>query len=78
MTKIQSYLLFLLIKAGCQQNILEMTIRKRYVRSQGWELERFADLLDACGKNGYRGLALSLCLGDGSTWRDALAGRERL
>lgn len=70
--KIQSYLLFLLIKAGCQQNILEMTIRKRYVTSQGWELERFADLLDACGKNGSRGLGLSLCLGDGSIWRDAL------
>jgi RecJ-like exonuclease len=72
MTKIQSYLLFVLIKAGCQQNILDMTIRKRYVTSQGWELERFADLLDACGKNGYRSLGLSLCLGDGTTWKDAV------
>ncbi len=71
-TKIQSYLLFVLIKAGCQQNILEMTIRKRYVASPGWELERFADLLDACGKNGYRSLGLSLCLGDGSTWKEAM------
>jgi len=72
MKKIQSYLLFLLIKAGCQQNILDMTIRKRYVASQGWELERFADLLDACGKNGYRSLGLSLCLGDGTTWKEAV------
>ena len=72
MTKLQSYLLFLLIKKGCQQNILDMTIRKRYVGSQGWELERFADLLDACGKNGYRGLGLSLCLGDGAVWNDAM------
>jgi single-stranded-DNA-specific exonuclease len=72
MMKIQSYLLFLLIKAGCQQNILDMTIRKRYVASQGWELERFADLLDACGKNGYRSLGLSLCLGDGTTWKEAV------
>jgi len=69
---LQSYLLFVLIKAGCQQNILEMTIRKRYLSPQGWELERFADLLDACGKNGSRGLALSLCLGDGHMWKDAL------
>jgi len=72
MMKIQSYLLFVLIKAGCQQNILDMTIRKRYVASQGWELERFADLLDACGKNGYRSLGLSLCLGDGTTWKEAV------
>ncbi|MBN1861531.1 MAG: DHH family phosphoesterase [Candidatus Thermoplasmatota archaeon] len=72
MMQIQSCLLFLLIKAGCQQNILEMTIRKRYLSPQGWELERFADLLDACGKNGYRSLGLSLCLNDGSAWDDAL------
>ena len=72
MTQLQSYLLFLLIKKGCQQNILDMTIRKRYVGSQGWELERFADLLDACGKNGHRGLGLSLCLGDGAVWNDAV------
>jgi len=72
MTQVQSYLLFLLLKAGCQQNILETTIRERYVTSQGWELERFADLLDACGKNGSRSLGLSLCLGDGAIWNDAL------
>ena len=72
MMRIQSYLLFLLIKAGCQQNILDTTIRKRYVAPQGWELERFADMLDACGKNGYRSLGLSLCLGDGSLGNEAL------
>lgn len=72
MTRIQSFLLFQLIKSGCRQNILEMTIRKRYTGPQGWELERFADLLDACGKNGYRSLGLSLCLGDGEVWKEAL------
>jgi single-stranded-DNA-specific exonuclease len=72
MTQLQSYLLFVLLKAGCQQNILDMTIRKRYLTSRGWELERFADLLDACGKNGHRSLGLSLCLGDGTLWNDAL------
>lgn len=73
MTKIQSYLMFLLLKAGCQQNILDIIIRKRYLSSQGWELERFADILDACGKNGHRSLGLSLCLGDGALWNDALS-----
>lgn len=72
MMQIQSYLVFLLIKAGCQQNILDMIIRKRFLAPQGWELERFADLLDACGKNGHRSLGLSLCLGDGDTWQEAL------
>jgi single-stranded-DNA-specific exonuclease len=73
MMRVHSLLLFRLIKAGCQQNILELTIRKRYTGSAGWELERFADLLDACGKNGYRSLGLSLCLGDGDVWKEALA-----
>ncbi len=73
LTQIQSYLLFLLMKAGCQQNILDLTIRKRFFALQGWELERFADLLDACGKNGHRSLGLSLCLDDDSTWKDAMA-----
>ena len=72
MMRVHSFLLFRLIKTRCQQNILDMMIRKRYIASQGWELERFADLLDACGKNGYRSLGLAICLGDNSAWKDAL------
>jgi single-stranded-DNA-specific exonuclease len=72
MTRVQSFLMFQLIKAGCQQNILEMIIRKRYTAPQGWELERFADLLDACGKNGYRSLGLALCFGNGDVWNQAV------
>lgn len=69
---LHSFLLFQLIKAGCQPNILDMIIRKRYITSYGWELERFADLLDACGKNGYRGLGLALCFDDRDVWNEAL------
>jgi len=70
--RLQSFLLFKLIKAGCPKNILDITIRKRYFsESLGCELERFADLLDACGKNGYRGLGLSLCLGDSNAFEEA-------
>jgi RecJ-like exonuclease len=73
LVKLQSFLLFRLIKAGCQQNILDVTIRKRYYDAKaGWELERFADLLDACGKNGHRSLGLALCLGDTEPWTEAL------
>jgi single-stranded-DNA-specific exonuclease len=74
MTQLQSFLLFQLLKAGCQPNILDIAIRKRYFAIKtGYELERFADLLDACGKNGQRSLGLSLCLGDGTAWDQALA-----
>jgi single-stranded-DNA-specific exonuclease len=73
MSRLQSMLLFRLLKNGCQPNILDITIRTRYTTtSQGYELERFADLLDACGKNGYRSLGLSLCLGDSTVWNEAL------
>jgi single-stranded-DNA-specific exonuclease len=74
LTRLSSFLLFRLLKAGCQPNIIDTAIRKRYsVPSQGYELERFADLLDACGKNGHRGLGLSLCLGDPTAWEEAVA-----
>jgi RecJ-like exonuclease len=73
LTQVSSYLLFRLLKAGCQPNIIDIAIRKRYIMPlPGYELERFADLLDACGKNGYRSLGLSLCFDDASAWDEAL------
>ena len=49
--QLQSFLLFKLIKNGCQKNILDTVIRDRYQSDMfQCELERFADLLDACGK----------------------------
>lgn len=70
--RLQSFLLFKLIKAGCQNIILDIAIRKRYFsKSLDCELERFADLLDACGKNGFRGLGLSMCFGDKNSFDTA-------
>ncbi|MEM0492363.1 MAG: DHH family phosphoesterase [Candidatus Thermoplasmatota archaeon] len=60
--RLNSYLILNLIKNKCDSDMIDTVIRERY-----WsdlldsELERYADILDACGKNGYRGLALSLC-----------------
>lgn len=72
LTKLQSYLLFKLITAGCQKNILDAAIRKRYYsESLRCELERLADILDACGKNGYRDLGLSICLGSNEAFNEA-------
>ncbi|MEM4257606.1 MAG: DHH family phosphoesterase [Candidatus Thermoplasmatota archaeon] len=73
MIKIHSFLLLLLIKNGCHPSIIDTVIRKRYRASVlGFELERFADLLDACGKNDQRGLALALCLGDKKLLAEAI------
>jgi len=72
MKQLQSFLFFKLIKAGCQKNILDIAIRNRFFSEiLGCELERFADLLDSCGKFGHRGVGLSLCLGDKNTFLEA-------
>jgi RecJ-like exonuclease len=71
--QLQSILLFKLIKTGCEKNIIDTVIRERY-----WseflqcELERFADLLDACGKGGNRGLGLAICLNDKKSLDEAI------
>ena len=71
--RLQSFLFFKLIRVGCQKNILDIVIRPRYFsESLGCELERFADLLDACGKYGYRSLGLALCLGNKEVFTEAV------
>jgi len=70
--KLQSILIFELIKNCCEKNILDTVIRKRYHSDMFWcELERFADILDACGKGGNRDLGLSICLGDKKAFDEA-------
>jgi RecJ-like exonuclease len=72
--QLHSILMFSLIKKGCQQNILDTVIRERYYSEMvHGELERFADLLDACGKGGNRGLGLATCLGDKDSFNEALS-----
>jgi len=72
--QLYSTLMLSLIKKGCQQNILDTVIRERYHSNiVHGELERFADLLDACGKGGNRGLGLAICLGDIDSFKEALS-----
>jgi RecJ-like exonuclease len=72
--KINSFLLLTLIKNGCEKNILDTVIRDRYwSKSIQCELERFADLVDACGKGGKRGLGLAICLGDKNSYDEAIS-----
>ena len=62
-----------LIKKGCEKNILDTVIRPRYYSKEfGCELERFADLLDSCGKGGNRGLGLAICMGDKNSFEKAV------
>ena len=70
--QLNSFLLFTLIKKGCEKNILDTVIRERYWSDMlNCELEHFADILDACGKGGNRGLGLSVCLGDRKAFEEA-------
>ena len=71
--RLQSYLMFLLVKNGCEKNILDTVIRKRYwSENLNCEMERFADILDACSKGGNRGLSLQLCLGYKDSFEEAV------
>ena len=71
--QLQSYLILKLIKKGCEKNILDTIIRKRFWSDVlNCELERFADLLDSCGKGGNRGLGLELCMGNKKAFEKAI------
>ncbi|MDH7517689.1 MAG: DHH family phosphoesterase [Candidatus Thermoplasmatota archaeon] len=71
--QLQSLLILNLIKNGCEKNILDTVIRERYWSDKlRCELERFADLLDSCGKGGNRSLGLLICLNDKTVFEDAL------
>lgn len=71
--KINSFLMLKLIQKDCDNNILDTVIRPRYYSENiDFELERYADLLDACGKSGNRGIALSIAIGDKKIIPDAL------
>ena len=62
-----------LIQKNCEKNILDTVIRLRYYSENiEFEFERYAELLDACGKSGNRGIALSIALGDKKIIPDAL------
>ncbi len=71
--KLQSYLMLLLIKKGCEKNILDTVIRTRYYTELfNFESERLADLFDSCGKSGNRGIAFSVAMGDKKSLDKAL------
>ena len=71
--QLYSFLFLHLLKKNCEKNILDTIIRKRYWSDMlQCELERFADLLDSCGKGGNRGLGLPICWGDRKSFNEAV------
>ena len=71
--QLHSYLILKLIKKGCEKNILDTIIRPRFWSDiLNCELERFADLLDSCGKGGNRGLGPAICMGDKQVFDEAI------
>lgn len=73
--KLNSYLMLKLIENGCEKNILDTVIRKRYTSDIifNCESEMFADLLDSCGKGGNRGLGFASAMGDNESFQKALS-----
>ena len=70
--KIHSGLVSLLLRNGCEANIIDTVIRPRYFSKQIWgECEQFADLLDCCGKGGHRDVGFALCMGDAEAYKEA-------
>jgi len=70
--RLHSALMVLLLKQGCEPNIIDTVIRPRYYADQTWgELEQFADLLDCCGKGGHRDLGFAVCMGDSKAYEEA-------
>jgi RecJ-like exonuclease len=71
MKRLRSYLLFKLIKAGCRKDVLDAAVGSRFFSQVlGYELERFADILDACGKGGHRGLGIPICFRDKESFEE--------
>jgi RecJ-like exonuclease len=71
--KLSSLLMLKLVKKGCEKNILDTVIRPRYFSNLlNCELERFADLLDSCGKGGNRSLGLAICMDDKKSFDEAI------
>ena len=71
--KLNSILMLKLIEKGCEKNILDTVIRPRYFSNLlNCELERFADLLDSCGKGGNRSLGLAICMNDKKSFDEAI------
>jgi single-stranded-DNA-specific exonuclease len=70
--RLHSALMLILLKQGCESNILETVIRERFYHTYTYgEMEQFADLLDSCGKGGNRDLGLALTLGDQTAYDKA-------
>jgi len=70
---LQSHLMLILLKKGCEKNILDTVIRPRYyINFFNYESEAFADLLDSCGKGGNRGIGFSTAFGDEKSLSEAI------
>ncbi len=71
MVRLQSALALSLMKSGCAKEVLDLVISPRFSSAQfPVDLERLADVLDACGKSGYRGVGFSLCLDGRHSWAE--------
>ena len=63
--KLHSALVLKLLENKLQPEIIDAVIKDRYISNDlPDDLDRFSDVIDACGKSGETGLALAISLGD--------------
>ncbi|HEC81889.1 MAG TPA: DHH family phosphoesterase [Thermoplasmatales archaeon] len=70
---LHSALLLKLLKNNIQPEIIDTVVKERYSSETiPDDLDRFSEILDACGKSGETGLALAVCLGDTRGYQKAV------
>ncbi|HID25805.1 MAG TPA: DHH family phosphoesterase [Thermoplasmata archaeon] len=71
--KLHSALILNLLRNNLQPEVVDTVVQQRYVSdSLPDDLDRFSEVLDACGKSGETGLALAVCLSDGEKYQKAV------
>ncbi|RLF25416.1 MAG: hypothetical protein DRN01_06425 [Thermoplasmata archaeon] len=70
---LHSAVILKLLQNKLQPEILDTVIKERYFSENiPDDLDRFSDVIDACGKSGETGLALSVCLNNGERYQKAV------
>lgn len=71
--KLHSALILNLLRNNLQPEVIDTVVQQRYISdSLPDDLDRFSEVLDACGKSGETGLALAVCLSDGERYQRAV------
>jgi len=70
-----SYLSLKLLRQGCRPETIQNLVENKFwLEKEGMYADEFSSYVNSCGRLGYEGIGLSICLGD----RDSLEEAKRL